>query len=103
SQDVTVAPGAIIAADATVKGNGGRITILSADQTVMDGLISARGGPEGGDGGFTEVSGRTLGFDGEVNLGAPVGKVGTLVRSGNAGHRQRRQRLRRPRRDRRSG
>ena len=79
SQSVTVARGARIAADATVKGDGGRIAILSADNTSMDGAISARGGPLGGDGGFAEVSGHTLGFDGTVDLGAPLGNLGTIL------------------------
>ncbi len=79
SQSVTVARGARIAADATARGNGGRIAILSADNTSMDGAISARGGPLGGDGGFAEVSGHTLGFDGTVDLGAPVGNPGTIL------------------------
>ncbi|MBW4093871.1 MAG: filamentous hemagglutinin N-terminal domain-containing protein, partial [Proteobacteria bacterium] len=79
SRSVTVARGARIAADATARGNGGRIAILSADNTSMDGAISARGGPLGGDGGFAEVSGKTLGFDGSVDLGAPLGNLGTIL------------------------
>ena len=79
SQSVTVARGARIAADATVKGDGGHIAVLSTDATVMDGAISARGGPQGGNGGFAEVSGKTLGFDGSVDLGAPVGNLGTIL------------------------
>ncbi len=79
SQSVAVARGARIAADATVKGDGGHIAVLSTDATVMDGAISARGGPQGGNGGFAEVSGKTLGFDGSVDLGAPVGNLGTIL------------------------
>ncbi|MDE2580286.1 MAG: filamentous hemagglutinin N-terminal domain-containing protein [Rhodospirillales bacterium] len=79
SHDVAVARGATIAADATGSGTGGRITVLSAASTVMHGAISAHGGPDGGNGGFAEVSGRTLGFDGSVDLGAPVGNVGTIL------------------------
>jgi filamentous hemagglutinin family protein len=79
SRSVTVARGARIAADATARGNGGRIAILAADNTSMDGAISARGGPQGGDGGFAEVSGQTLGFDGSVDLGAPLGNLGTIL------------------------
>ncbi len=79
SQDVTVAKGAVIAANATAKGNGGRVTVLSAASTVMEGAIAARGGPQGGDGGFVEVSGQTLGFDGSVDVGAPAGNLGTIL------------------------
>ena len=80
---VTVARGAQIVADATARGDGGAVAVLSTGATVMDGAISARGGPGGGpgggDGGRVELSGRTLGFDGAVDLGAPVGNVGTIL------------------------
>ncbi|HVB69041.1 MAG TPA: filamentous hemagglutinin N-terminal domain-containing protein, partial [Acetobacteraceae bacterium] len=79
SQDVTVAKGAVIAANATGRGNGGRVTVLSAASTVMHGAIAARGGPQGGNGGFVEVSGQTLGFDGSVDVGAPAGTLGTIL------------------------
>ena len=58
---MTVAQGAQIAANATVKGNGGRVTVLSTGTTVMDGTIAAMGGPQGGNGGFVETSGLYLG------------------------------------------
>ena len=58
--NVSVAAGATIAANATAKGNGGRITLLSQQTTSMDGTISATGGPAGGNGGFVETSGPTL-------------------------------------------
>ena len=61
SANVTVAQGAQIAANATVKGNGGRVTVLSTGTTVMDGTIAAMGGPQGGNGGFVETSGLYLG------------------------------------------
>ena len=79
SRTVTVARGAQILADATAKGDGGRIAVLSAEATVMDGALSARGGPQGGNGGLAEVSGQTLGFDGSVDLGAAIGNVGTIL------------------------
>jgi filamentous hemagglutinin family protein len=79
SHDVTVAKGAVIIANATAKGNGGRVTVLSAASTVMHGTIAARGGPRGGDGGFVEVSGQTLGFDGMVDVGAPAGNLGSIL------------------------
>ncbi|HUB12425.1 MAG TPA: filamentous hemagglutinin N-terminal domain-containing protein, partial [Acetobacteraceae bacterium] len=58
--NVVVAPSASIAANATGRGNGGRITLLSTQATVMDGSISATGGPQGGNGGFVETSGTHL-------------------------------------------
>ncbi len=57
AKTVTIAAGAKVSANATKKGNGGRVTVLSTDNTDMGGLIEARGGPLGGDGGFVEVSG----------------------------------------------
>ncbi len=79
SANVIVAAGAQISADATKRGNGGRITLLSNNTTIMAGSISAKGGPAGGDGGFVEVSGNTLAFTGVVDTTAPLGNVGTLL------------------------
>jgi len=76
---VTVEAGASIAADATGNGTGGRVAVLSSGDTEMDGMISAKGGPQGGDGGFVEVSGQTLGFSGSVNVGAAAGNLGTIL------------------------
>ena len=57
--------GATIAANATANGNGGRVTVLS---TGHDDRWPARsppkGGPQGGNGGFVEASGDTLGLTG---------------------------------------
>lgn len=44
-------------ADATVLGNGGRITFYSTHATRVGGQIFARGGQAGGNGGFVETSG----------------------------------------------
>jgi filamentous hemagglutinin family protein len=79
SANVIIAPGAQISADATNRGNGGRIALLSNNTTIMAGSISAKGGPAGGDGGFVEVSGSTLAFTGAVDTSAPLGKMGTLL------------------------
>ncbi len=79
ASSVTVQAGARIAANSTGKGNGGHIAVLSTGATQMDGAISARGGPQGGDGGFVEVSGNTLGLTGSVDLSAPMGASGTIL------------------------
>jgi filamentous hemagglutinin family protein len=79
AKTVIVAAGATIVADATVKGNGGRVTVLSTDQTTMAGSIAAKGGPQGGDGGFVEVSGGVLSLTGHVDASAPLGNLGTLL------------------------
>lgn len=69
-----------IRANAGHSGDGGRVIVWADGLTRMEGSISARGGEQGGNGGFAEVSGkRQLDFTGRVNLGAPRGRVGTLL------------------------
>jgi hypothetical protein len=69
-----------ISADARASGSGGKIIIWSSDATDVKAQLSARGGPDGGDGGFIEVSGKDkLGFDGVGDAAAPKGKRGTLL------------------------
>ena len=73
-------PKATIKADATDTGNGGRVIVWADDTTRAHGSISARGGAQGGDGGFVEVSGhRSLNFQAQVNTLAPLGSAGTLL------------------------
>ena len=69
-----------INADAVTKGNGGKVIVWANDINRYYGNISARGGVQGGDGGFTEVSGKNnLMFTGYVDLRAPSGRTGTLL------------------------
>ncbi|MBM3622790.1 MAG: filamentous hemagglutinin N-terminal domain-containing protein, partial [Alphaproteobacteria bacterium] len=81
AKNTSVAKGAIITADATYKGNGGTVIIWADNTTVFAGTISAKGGPQGGHGGFAEVSGKIyLSFDGVVDLRATDGfQTGTLL------------------------
>ena len=53
-------PNARIAADATARGDGGRIILWSDTSTRAYGGLSARGGPQAGNGGFIETSGGWL-------------------------------------------
>ncbi|MDD5176424.1 MAG: caspase family protein [Sterolibacterium sp.] len=71
--------GAIIKADATDNGNGGKVVAWSSAKTSFDGLIFARGGANGGDGGAVETSGHTLGVTGMVSTLAPKGKGGSWL------------------------
>jgi filamentous hemagglutinin family protein len=72
--------GARILADATGQGDGGRVIVWSDQGTRFQGDISARGGAQGGNGGFAEVSGKqALAFNGRVDLGAAQGRNGTLL------------------------
>lgn len=75
-----VATDASIHVDAIDSGNGGKAIIWADDTTRYYGNISAKGGAEGGDGGFVEVSGkRQLDFDGKVNVSAAQGKGGNVL------------------------
>jgi len=80
AQRTYVARSATINADARINGDGGRVIVWADDQTQSFGTISARGGAQGGDGGFVEVSGKhRLAFDSIIDTRAPMGKVGTLL------------------------
>ncbi|MDZ7827051.1 MAG: filamentous hemagglutinin N-terminal domain-containing protein [Gammaproteobacteria bacterium] len=60
-----VGPDAELKADATEEGDGGRVIVWADDATQFFGSLSARGGEQGGDGGFAEVSGKgSLVFEG---------------------------------------
>ncbi|WP_292932130.1 filamentous hemagglutinin N-terminal domain-containing protein [Noviherbaspirillum sp.] len=75
-----VGSGADIKADATDSGNGGKVIVWSDEVTRNHGNISARGGAQGGDGGFVESSGKqTLEHHAAVDVSAPKGKGGTLL------------------------
>jgi filamentous hemagglutinin family protein len=74
-----VAATATIHADATERGDGGKV-IVWGDEVTMHGTITARGGAQGGNGGFVEVSGKqALQFTGTVDRLAPKGRNGTLL------------------------
>ncbi|MEO6280661.1 filamentous hemagglutinin N-terminal domain-containing protein [Roseateles sp.] len=83
SASLSVAAGARLTADATEQGRGGKVTLWSKDQTVFSGSISARGGAQGGDGGFAEVSSqKNIGLTGDVDLRAAkasTGSTGTFL------------------------
>lgn len=75
-----VGAGAELRADATERGNGGRIILWSEESTRYFGALSARGGLLGGDGGFAEVSGKQfLQFGGSADLTATSGRNGSLL------------------------
>ncbi|MBR0682499.1 filamentous hemagglutinin N-terminal domain-containing protein [Roseomonas eburnea] len=75
-----VESGAEIRADATGTGDGGMLVLNSLERTEMRGALSARGGPDGGNGGFVELSGQgVLEVQGTVDLRAPAGANGELL------------------------
>jgi hypothetical protein len=66
-----------IIADATANGDGGRVILWSDEYTGFFGDISARGGVQGGDGGFVETSSKdNLQAFGSVDLNAFKGEGG---------------------------
>ena len=71
-------PNASLKADATDNGNGGKVIVWADDTTRAYGSIYARGGVNGGEGGFIETSGhRYLDVAGiQVNAAAPNGASG---------------------------
>lgn len=77
--ETTVAAGARISASATVRGDGGEVTVWANQLTRFSGDLEALGGPEGGDGGGAEISGGRLVFTGLADLRAPRGRVGNLL------------------------
>jgi len=68
-------------ANATGRGDGGKVIVWADDTTRMFGAIEARGGAQGGDGGFVETSGkRFLDVEGaRVSASAPAGRAGTWL------------------------
>lgn len=80
AQRTGIAEGASVRADATARGDGGTVIVNSQDYTAHAGAISARGGPQGGNGGFIEVSGQAgLLVLGTMDAGAPAGTPGTVL------------------------
>lgn len=81
SQTTYVGANTTIKADATGSGNGGKVIVWADDTTQAAGSISARGGMNGGNGGFIEVSGaKSLQWAGlRADTRAPKGKTGTLL------------------------
>ncbi|MDG2991209.1 CHAT domain-containing protein [Candidatus Synechococcus calcipolaris G9] len=80
AQNLFINPGSVIKADALTHGNGGTVIAWADGSTQFHGLITARGGPQGGDGGFVETSGRqALSVTGMVDTSAPQGLTGTWL------------------------
>ena len=75
-----VGPGTTIDVSATLSGNGGTTILWSDLVTRFFGEIKARGGRQGGDGGFVEVSGKEyLRYEGLTDTLAENGNAGTLL------------------------
>ncbi len=80
SKSVTVAPGAILNADAVQTGDGGEILVWSHLDTQFRGTATARGGALRGDGGYVEISSR-----GDWIFDDKTAKVDTSAKNGTDG------------------
>lgn len=70
----------VIRANATDRGDGGKVILWSDEYTGFYGEIFARGGLQGGDGGFVETSSSlNLQAWGQADVFAPAGKTGTWL------------------------
>ncbi|MBL8381888.1 MAG: filamentous hemagglutinin N-terminal domain-containing protein, partial [Burkholderiales bacterium] len=79
AQTAFVGAGVTLKADATDRGDGGKVVVWADGETRFLGNLSARGGVNGGNGGNAEVSGKgDLLFVGGADLGAPKGAAGNL-------------------------
>ncbi len=77
---VYVASDTSLNADATGHGNGGKVVVWADGDTRFAGSISARGGAQGGNGGFVEVSGKqNLDMQGQIDVAAPQGTGGNVL------------------------
>ncbi|HEX4045719.1 MAG TPA: filamentous hemagglutinin N-terminal domain-containing protein, partial [Gammaproteobacteria bacterium] len=83
-QDATqtyIGPDVNLYADAITNGNGGTVVVWSNYYTQFYGSIFARGGAQGGNGGWIETSGSALnvGANSMVNASAPYGQAGSWL------------------------
>src|SRR5262249_35089327 len=75
-----VGAGANINVDAIGAGNGGKAIVWANDSTRFYGNVFARGGANGGDGGFVETSGKNvLQATGTVDASARAGQAGSWL------------------------
>lgn len=72
--------GSVVHADALTSGDGGKVIVWSDGTTKFQGLVTARGGAQGGNGGFAEISGaQYLHATHNADLSAPKGNAGTVL------------------------
>ncbi|MCG6942070.1 MAG: filamentous hemagglutinin N-terminal domain-containing protein, partial [Thiohalocapsa sp.] len=83
TDELVIAPGAMLTADATDSGDGGSIWALAKDRADIGGSFSARGGVNGGDGGFIETSAAEVDLDPAASFSASArhadGQAGTWL------------------------
>lgn len=81
AQQAYVGPDVVIQADALENGDGGYVIVWADETTQFYGTISANGGPNGGNGGFVETSGKEFleVIGASVSASAPLGQAGTWL------------------------
>ncbi|MGZ3183842.1 MAG: beta strand repeat-containing protein, partial [Telluria sp.] len=80
AQQTVIGRDAVLRADATASGDGGKVIAWSDQATQVAGTLSARGGAAGGNGGLIETSGHALSVqDARVDAGAAQGRRGTWL------------------------
>ena len=80
--ETTLVGKATINVSATGKGNGGKVAVWSNQRTVFAGRINAKGGAQGGNGGYIETSSEhslQIAQDVLVDASAPHGSKGTWL------------------------
>jgi len=80
ARSLSVAENSSLSADSLDNGCGGKIVLWGTVENHFYGRVTARGGPQGGDGGFVEISSHGLLFPkGSVSTTAPLGSTGMLL------------------------
>lgn len=80
AQAVWMAPDAQIHADALANGAGGQVVAFGIDAARVYGMLTARGGPQGGNGGKIETSGHYLDLaQKQIDASAPMGVGGQWI------------------------
>lgn len=74
-----VAPGAVLDASAAAMGDGGTVIVWAEDTARVYGHVVARGGPQGGAGGFIETSGKLFLDVGGIHVSASGSAPGTWL------------------------
>ncbi len=77
--EIFVGPNAALSANGMEAGNGGTISLISQGLTRYYGHSDVAGGALSGDGGFIEISGRTVVFEGTADRTSAFGKAGMLL------------------------
>ncbi|MBS7807823.1 filamentous hemagglutinin N-terminal domain-containing protein [Variovorax sp. PCZ-1] len=78
--NTNISSGVLLEANARVNGKGGKAIVWADNDTYFAGTLHAKGGEQGGDGGFGETSGKkNLYFRGRADLTARRGRTGTLL------------------------